>query len=322
MNRPRTAWQRWRKWLAAAFLLAVAVLLVNQARNVDWPEVARSIRGTDPLLLMAAIAIAAVSYLLYASYDVMARRYTGHALPTSRVAAIAMVSYAFNLNMGALIGGAGFRFRLYSRFGLPAATITRILSFSVISNWAGYVVLAGMLLVLQQLPVQLQWDLGKHAMRVIGALLLLVVAAWLLLCGVSKRRNWILRGHEVELPSLQMALLQIGLSSANWMTIASIVYLLLPSGPDYPTVLTVLLAAAVAGAATHVPAGLGVLEAVFAVALGSQLGTPAVLAALLTYRAIYYLIPLAVAVPAYLMLEREAGKHGDATGESAQPDPG
>jgi glycosyltransferase 2 family protein len=315
MNWNGSGWRWTRRLLAAAFFIAVAVLLVTQARQVEWSEVGAAIRRADPLLLGAAALLAVASYLLYASYDLMARRYTGHTLSRRVTTAVALVSYAFNLNMGALIGGAGFRFRLYSRLGLSTGTITRILSFSVASNWAGYVLLAGLLLTFRQFPVTLQWKLGEGALQAIGVLLLVAAVSYPLLCRFSRRRDWTIRGHELNLPSLPMALLQLGLSSLNWMTIALIVFVLLPDGPTYTIVLGVLLAAAVAGAVTHVPAGLGVLEAVFVVALSSRASTSSLLAALLTYRAIYYLLPLMLAVPAYLLLERRAQRAGNGSTE-------
>jgi hypothetical protein len=72
---------------------------------------------------------------------------------------------------------------------------------------------------------------------------------------------------------------------------------------DYALVLGVTLLAAVAGAVTHVPAGLGVLEAVFVALLGHAMPQNEILAALLTYRALYYLGPLLLAVVAYVIME-------------------
>jgi uncharacterized protein (TIRG00374 family) len=76
----------------------------------------------------------------------------------------------------------------------------------------------------------------------------------------------------------------------------------------FATVLAVLLVAAVAGVITHVPAGLGVLETVFVVLLSHQLPRSELLAALLAYRGIYYLAPLALATIIYLVLEVRARK--------------
>jgi uncharacterized membrane protein YbhN (UPF0104 family) len=66
---------------------------------------------------------------------------------------------------------------------------------------------------------------------------------------------------------------------------------------------------------THIPAGLGALEAVFVVMLGSRLPQSELLAALLAYRAIYYLAPLLLAVIAYLAIESRRG-HGGKSGRN------
>jgi uncharacterized membrane protein YbhN (UPF0104 family) len=72
---------------------------------------------------------------------------------------------------------------------------------------------------------------------------------------------------------------------------------------DYPTVLAVFALAAIAGSAAHVPGGLGVTEGVFFALLGGRIPHPILFAALFTYRALYYLVPLAMALLAYLLLE-------------------
>ena len=94
--------------------------------------------------------------------------------------------------------------------------------------------------------------------------------------------------------------------------------MLLQQRIDYPTVLGVLLLAAVAAAVTHIPAGLGALEAIFLAMLGERVAQPELLAALLAYRAIYYLGPLLLAAIAYLAFEsgavRRRGPHPDDVG--------
>lgn len=74
----------------------------------------------------------------------------------------------------------------------------------------------------------------------------------------------------------------------------------------YPTVLGVMLLGAVAGVVTHVPANLGVLEAVVVFALSARLPAHELLAAVLAYRAAYYLLPLALALLAYGLSEAAA----------------
>ena len=67
-----------------------------------------------------------------------------------------------------------------------------------------------------------------------------------------------------------------------------------------------LLLAAVAGVITHIPAGLGVLEAVFVALLSHLMPQAEILAALVAYRVVYYLVPLGVAAAAYLVMEAKA----------------
>ena len=57
------------------------------------------------------------------------------------------------------------------------------------------------------------------------------------------------------------------------------------------------------GAAFSVPGGLGVLEAVFVASLGASVAAPQLIAALLAYRALYYLAPLVVAAVMHFTIE-------------------
>src|SRR5690554_3080172 len=100
---------------------------------------------------------------------------------------------------------------------------------------------------------------------------------------------------------------------------ASLLWLLLPEGVFYPTVLGILLISSIAGAIAHIPAGLGVLETIFLVLL-TDVPQGSLVAALLAYRALYFLLPLSIAVVVYLVLERRAKSMRDSnTGIDAQP---
>jgi glycosyltransferase 2 family protein len=290
----------------ALFLLTVAVLLVRHARDVDWSAVVGVVQAyTAPTLLLAA-GMAAASHALYGCYDLIGRRQTGHRLSTRQVLATAFVSYAFNLNLGALVGGVGLRFRLYSRLGLAAATITQVLALSMLTNWLGYLVLAGAVFWAFPLALPDSWPLGSGGVRVVGTVLLMLAAAYLLMCFTTRWRVWRLRGRELTLPGGSLALLQLALSCANWMLIAGVVTVLLEGRVAYPTVLGVLLIAAIAGAMAHVPAGLGVLEAVFIALLSQRVPQAELLGALLAYRAVYYLAPLGLALVVYFTMEAQA----------------
>lgn len=302
----RAWWPLLRRSLTLGFILLVAGLLLSLARSIEWAPVLDSLRRTDGKTLALAAVFAAASHLLYSCFDLLGRAYTQHKIPASQVMAIGQVSYAFNLNLGALIGGFAFRFRLYSRFGLKRAVTARILSLSLATNWLGYMFLAGCVFVTRSLVLPTGWAPGAAGLQLLGGILLMVVAAYLLACAISRKRSWRVRGAQLHLPSIKMAALQLLLSTINWLLIAGVVFTLLQGKIAFPTVLGVLLSASIAGVIAHIPAGLGVIEAVFLAFLQGVMPQGQILAALLVYRVLYYLGPLALAVALYLGLEARA----------------
>lgn len=299
----RARWARVGRLAMAVFLVVVAVLLVRYAQAIDWGRVFASLADYRAGELLLAASLAATSYLFYCSYDLTARRYTQHELRTPRVMAIAFVSYVMSLNLGALIGGGGFRLRLYSHAGLTPARIVRVAAFSMFTNWLGYAVLAGLILLAGALRIPPDWPVAPALLRAVGGVLVASALAYWVACALFHGRHLRLRGRVFHLPTLRMALLQTALACGNWMVIAGIIHVLMGGRIAYPEVLGVLLLSGIAAAMVHVPAGIGVLEAVFIAMLDTRMPRFEILAALLAYRAVYYLAPLLIALPMYFSLE-------------------
>lgn len=303
----RTRWQTWTKRLfTLLFLLLIPALLYMLARNLDWNEVRQSLLAYKPGTLAIGLVIALCSYLTFASYDLLARAYTGHTLPARQVLPVAFVCYAFNLNFTTWVGGVALRYRLYGRLGLDTATITRILTLGLLTNWMGYMLLAGTVFALRLVKLPESWAVGATGLQLIGFGLLAIALAYLLACGFAKKRTWQWREHEVTLPALRLALCQVALGASNWALMALLIFWLLPEKAFYPSILGILLISCVAGVVAHIPAGLGVLETVFLALLHGQIPQGTLVAALLGYRTLYYLIPLVLAVVTYLILEKRA----------------
>ena len=300
----RGRWHRLGRTLTWAFFLLVLALLARQARSIDWHAVGDSLARLPAAALAGAVLLTTLSHALYASYELIGRHLTGHHVPMPRALAIGASSYAFNLNLGSLIGGLALRYRLYARSGLKAAQAAQVIGASIATNWLGYLALAGLLLAWRPLDLPPAWRLDTEGLRWLGLAMLGCAAAYVLLCTIAPRRAWDWHGHRLTTPSARVALLQLALSILNWMTIAGVLWVLLQQRIDYPTVAAVLLVGAVAGVITHVPAGLGVLEAVFIALLAHRLPEAELLAALIAYRAIYYLAPLAVGGLLLWRLER------------------
>lgn len=304
---PRSvAWTWARRALLVAFLVGVGWLLWRQARSMDWAEVLASVRAYPPATLAVCAGLAVASFLLYSSFDLLGRRYTGHRLPARTVMGVAFISYVFNLNLGSLVGAFALRLRLYLRLGLKLGQVGRIVGLSFATSWLGYLLLAGVLFVWYPLALPPGWRISGAGLSALGAALLALAGVYLGLCLRARTRRLQLRGHQIDLPSGRMALLQAVMGSGNWLLLSAVVYTLMPAGLDFASVASVLMLAAVAGVLTHVPAGLGVLEAVFLTLLSARAPGHELLAALLTYRLIYYLLPLTLALVLYIATELRA----------------
>src|SRR5690606_23188920 len=101
-------WPSIRRWLLAAFLLMVAARLVIQGREVEWDQVLQAMASYRMPTLLKAAALAVAGYLAYSCFDLLARPFGKHDPPPGRIMTVTFVSYAFNLNLGSFIGGAGF----------------------------------------------------------------------------------------------------------------------------------------------------------------------------------------------------------------------
>jgi uncharacterized membrane protein YbhN (UPF0104 family) len=305
-------WWPWlKRGVTALFFIAVAALLVSQARTIEWGQVLASLQRYPLRVLAGALALATLSFTLYSCFDLLGRRYTGHTLGTGSVMLVTFISYAFNLNLGSLVGGVAFRYRLYSRLGLRTGLITRVMTLSMLTNWTGYLLLGG--LVFSLLPptgLPASWKIDSAQLRYVGLVLVALAGGYLALCAFSRQRTLQWRGHAIDLPSLPMAGLQLLMGAGNWLVMSGIVFTLLQQRIEFSAVVGVLLLAAIAGVITHIPAGLGVLEAVFVALLSHQLPRHELLAALVAYRVIYYLVPLVVASALYFVMEARAKKPG------------
>ena len=304
-------WPVAKRILISAFTLGVITLIAWKARDIDWPAVGRALRDISPTTLATAAGFALLSYAIYGSFELFGWHYLGHPLPRWRMSGVATSSYAVNLNLGTLVGGVGFRYRLYARLGLKVPQVVKLVGLSMLVNWLAYPLLLGICLVFPVVALPSDWSVTSASLRWVGLVLCLVPLAYVAACFWSTRRRWTVRGQRVALPSGRMACLQLALSSANWLANAAAIHALMPDSVSYLAVISALMVSAVAGVLAHIPGGLGVLEGVFIALLGGTVPHAELIGGLLAYRAIYYLGPLLLALLAYLCFEatikRDAG---------------
>ena len=308
---PKTAglWPRLRRWLVPAFGVLVLGLLLSNAHKVDWAGAWTALKKYPPETLLMALGFATASHLLYGSFDLIGRHHTRHPLTRLHTWAIAVASYAFNLNLGSLVGGVALRVRLYVRAGLEQSTIAQIVGLSLSTNWLGYCLLAGGLFASGLIAPPDQAHIGSKALRLAGGGMVLVAVAYVVACALCKGREWRVRGKLLHLPSAPVALVQLAISVTNWSLMGAAMFMLLGGKVDYFTTLAVLMAASIVGVLTPIPAGLGVLEAVYVSLLSGKVPQGELLGAVLAYRAVYYLLPMVGGLLLYGLLERHASQH-------------
>jgi uncharacterized membrane protein YbhN (UPF0104 family) len=288
--------------------LVVFGLLLSHADEIDWAGAWHALRRYEPTLLLQVMALTTASHMLYGCFDLIGRKHTGHPLPRLQTWCIAVTSYAFTLNLGSMIGSVGARLRLYMRAGLHEVTIAQIVAVSVSTNWMGYGLVAGGLFAMGAISPPPQARLSPAALEAVGIGMMLLAGAYVLACALARERAWQVVGRKIRAPSPPLAVLQLAMGATNWATIGAAMYLLLGTKVPYPTTLAVLMAASIIGVLTPIPAGLGLLEAVFLMMLSGTVPQGTLMGALLAYRALYYLVPFAGALLLYAGLESAFGR--------------
>jgi uncharacterized membrane protein YbhN (UPF0104 family) len=208
----------------------------------------------------------------------------------------AFVANAFSQSIGlALLTGGAVRLRAYARHHLDAADVARVSAFVTVTITVGLLATGAGAFLASTAPLRVgRVALSVHPVGVVLALIVLAYMAWSHLGS----RETIGRGSwRLDRPTLTLAGRQIALASCDWLLTGSILYAVLPSSLviGYGTALRVYLVAQTVAVISHVPGGAGVFELIV-LALVDPLIAPeqraAVVASLVVFRVIYYLLPL------------------------------
>jgi phosphatidylglycerol lysyltransferase len=277
----------------ALFAIALAVLRV-ELRAVSWHELTAAIASTSWPRLGLAIGLTALNYLALTVYDQLAFAYIGKSLPRVRIAIASFLAYTISNTVGfAMLSGASVRYRFYTRWGVTAEELSRIVVSYSTTFWLGLFALGGLSLALSPLPTLRELPAGA-IVRATGWVLLAVPAAYLALT-MLRRRPLRLRSFELPVPPVWIALGQVLISALDWMLAGAVLYVLLPPGAlSFLGFLGIFLAAILIGMVSHVPGGLGVFEGLMVVFLAPYASSGQVLPSLIVFRAVYYLLPFCI----------------------------
>lgn len=271
--------------------------LGHEVQEVRLQHILSEIKAIPGERIGPAVVLTALSYTLMTGYDFLAIRFIQRALSTGQIALASFLGYTFSNNIGlSMLAGASVRYRLYSGWGLSALEITKVVSFCTVSLWLGFFGLGGAVFVSEPLAIPPGWHLPFATVQPLGVVLLFILAAYLALA-VSRKQPLRFRDWEVALPSSGILIAQVLLACLDWLLAATVLYALLPPALPLPFAkfLGIYLLAQLAGLASQVPGGLGVFESAILVLVPGTSAQSQLLGALIAYRGIYYLTPLAVA---------------------------
>src|SRR3954468_14495307 len=293
----------WKRLGIAASLVIIAIAittLVHMLRGVDTGVVLVAL-AEKPLMQIGLAALCVMgSFCTLTFYDLFALRTIGKKHVPYRIAALSsFTSYVIGHNIGATVfTGGAIRFPIYSDYGLSAIDVAKVCFLSGLTFWLGNLFVLGIGMAWHPSAASAMDLLPPQLNRLIALGCLAGIAAYLVWIFTGKgRRQLGQRGWKVFLPSAPLTLLQILIGVVDLGFCALAFYLLMPVHPDidFVSVAVVFILATLLGFASHAPGSLGVFDAAMLVAL-PQFTREHLVATLLLYRVLYFVIPFMLAI--------------------------
>src|SRR4249920_3696133 len=293
----------WKRLGIAASLLIIVfavTTLVRTLKGVDTAVILTALTEIAPHRIALAALCVVGAFCTLTFYDFFALRTIGRNHVPYRIAALSsFTSYTIGHNIGATVfTGGAIRFRIYSDYGLTAIDVAKICFLSGLTFWLGNLFVLGFGMAWHPWAASAM-DLLPPAMnRLIAIGCLAGIAAyfiWLLMG--EKRRELGQNGWKVVLPTARLTLLQVLIGVVDLGFCALAMFLLMPSEPhiDFVSLAVVFILATLLGFASHAPGSIGVFDAAMLVAL-PQFGREQLLATLLVFRVLYFVIPFTIAI--------------------------
>jgi glycosyltransferase 2 family protein len=296
-------WIGWKRLGIAASLLIIAfavTTLFRTLKGVDAGVILTALTEIPPghIALAALCVIGAFCTLTF--YDFFALRTIGKKHVPYRIAALSsFASYTIGHNIGATVfTGGAIRFRIYSDYGLSAIDVAKICFLSGLTFWLGNTFVLGIGMAWHPWAASAMDQLPAAINRLIALGCIAAIVAYLVWLTVGdNRRELGQNGWKVVLPSARLTLVQILIGVVDLGFCAMAMYLLMPAQPDidFISLAVVFILATLLGFASHAPGSIGVFDAAMLVAL-PQFGREQLLATLVVFRILYFVIPFATAI--------------------------
>ncbi len=256
---------------------------------------------------LLAVAATLFAYWALAWYDRIALIHLNRTKGISwlYITICSFTTYAISHNIGASVFSGGMvRYRAYTAKGLSAPEVAVLVALCSFTFGFGTILLGGVVLLYEPeiveplLPISI-WVTRLIGFAMLAFCILYTIGSWLQL------KPLVIRNFKLEYPGLHVVWRQWIAAPMELLGAAGIIYFALPgeSNPGFMLVLGAFLLSFSAGLLVQAPGGIGVMEVIF---LKVMPGLPAteVFAALLVWRLLYLLVPLAISIPVVLAFEK------------------
>jgi uncharacterized membrane protein YbhN (UPF0104 family) len=284
--------------LSLAIIATAAVVLYRTLHDLDIDDLVSALKAISLRDVAVAGLFVVGGYFTLTFYDLFALRTIRRDDVPYRVAALAgFTSYSVGHNVGASVfTGGAVRYRVYSAHGLSAIDVAKVCFIAGLTFWLGNATVLGLGIAYAPEAASQIDQLAPWLNRVLALAAIAVLAGYVAWVWKTPRlvgrKNW-----EVTLPNGPLTLLQIGIGIVDLACCAAAMYVLVPDEPyiSFVTLAVIFVSATLLGFASHSPGGLGVFDAAMLVALW-QFDKEELLAGLLLFRLLYYILPFAIAL--------------------------
>jgi uncharacterized membrane protein YbhN (UPF0104 family) len=294
----KVGWNRIGVAISLTIIAIAVTVLYRILRKINGSEVLDALVTTDWRDIALSALFVAGGYFTLTFYDLFALRTIGRSeVPYWAAALAGFTSYAVGHNVGASVfTGGAVRYRVYSAWGLSAIEVAKICFVAGLTFWLGNATVLGLGIAYAPLAATAIDQLPAWFNRT-GAILILILLG-LYVSWVWRRPRVVGReGWSVALPGGPLTLLQIGIGIVDLCFCALAMYILVPEEPNigFVTLAVIFVSATLLGFASHAPGGIGVFDAAMLVALW-QFDKEDLLAGLLLFRLLYYIVPFALSL--------------------------
>jgi uncharacterized membrane protein YbhN (UPF0104 family) len=295
--------------VSLTFLIVATFFLMRVLHGLSLKEILDTINAVNPGKLAIALLLCFLNYLVMIGYDWIGLKYAGVHLPFRKVVFTSFVGDTLNNNLGlSAIVGSTIKFRFYSNWGVSASSIARAIGFYTIGYWLGFSFLSSISFLYYFPQISYLGEWGKHVQLIISILLMLPVVLFITMLFQNSIKKIDFGKFHIDIPSPGKGLGIVLVGILDWTLTGVMFYVLMPQTAlgDVFKFISMYVISHLAGMVSQVPGGIAVFESA-AMLMNQGHATVNIMASLLLFRLIFFIIPFIAGLTGFFFFEIKMG---------------